>query len=182
MRERSSRRPRNNGCGVGVESDRVTVKLRWKILLSIVATVCALFLLTVAFSQTFWYPAILWANFTIDGHPSKDLSLYWHRGERTLVVIRHSDRGRETYFVNIGDPRSEDDHFRRSFVASCADSSIFVYKFIAVQNHEQSCQPFLVLAGEGEVQPATKIDRKLKVGGRSFEFFADDGRRITAKW
>jgi len=158
------------------------VKLRWKIPLSLLAIVSALFLLTVAFSQTFWYPAVLWANLAVDGQPSKDLSLYWHRGGRTLVVIRHSGRGRETYFVNIGDSKSQDDHFRRSFVASCADSSIFVYKFIAVQNHEQSCQPFLLLAGEGEGQLAKKIERKLVLGGHSFEFFADDGKRISAKW
>jgi len=157
------------------------MKRRWKILLPL-TMLCVLLLLVMTFSQTFWYPAILWANFTVDGQPSKDLALYWHHSGRTLVVIRRLTQSRETYFVNVGDPLSQDDHLRRTFVASCADSSIFVYKVVAVQNHEQLCQPFLALAGGGDPLVAKKIERKLVLGSRSFQFFADDGKRISAKW
>jgi len=98
------------------------------------------------------------------------------------VVIRPSDRGRETYFVNIGDPKSQEKDFSRSFVASCADSSIYVYNLIAVQNHEQRCQPFFMLEGDDARHTSKKIERNLLVGHRSFEFYCDDGTRITVRW
>jgi len=158
------------------------MKLARKVLLSFGAIMCCLFALAIASPYWLWYPAIPWASFTVDGQLSKDLLLYWHRSGRTLVVIRHSGRDRETYFVNVGDPKSQEDDFRRSFVASCADSSIFVNRLFAAQNHEQLCQPFFVVAGESGDQPTKKIERGLVLGHRTCEFYADDGKRITARW
>jgi len=152
------------------------MKLRWKIFFSFLAIMCGLFALALASPYWFWYPTIPWADLKIDGQSSKHLALYWHRSGRTLVVTRHSDRGgRETDFVNIGDPKSQERDFSRSFVASCAENSIFVYDLIAVQNHEQLCRPFFGVDDK-------RNERKLAVGHRSFEFDADDGRRFTATW
>jgi hypothetical protein len=158
------------------------MKLHWKVFLRFIAAACSILALAAASPYWFWYPRIPWANFTIEGQPSENLALYWHRSGRTLVVIRPSDRGRETYFVNIGDPKSQEKDFSRSFVASCADSSILVYKLIAIQNHQQRCQPFFMLESDDARQTSKKIERILLVGHRSFEFYCDDGRRITARW
>jgi len=153
------------------------MKLRWKILLSFLAVVCGLFALAWASPYWFWYPAIPWANLSIDGRPAKNLALYWHRSGRTLVLTRHLDGGgRETYFVNIGDPKSQEKDFSRSFVASCAENSIFVYGLIAAQNHEQLCTDRFFGVDDRNNK------RKVVVGHRSFEFDADDGKRITATW
>jgi hypothetical protein len=153
------------------------MKLRWKILFSFLAIMCGLFALALASPYWFWYPTIPWADLKIDGRLSKNLALYWHRSGRTLVLTRHLDGGgRETYFVNIGDPKSQEKDFSRSFVASCTENSIFVYRLIAAQNHEQLCTDRFF----GVDDPDNK--RKVVVGHRSFEFDADDGKRITATW
>jgi len=159
------------------------MKLRWKILFSFLAIMWGLFALGLASPFWFWYPTIPWADLKIDGRLSKNLALYWHRSGRTLVLTRHLDGGgRETYFVNIGDPKSQEKDFSRSFVTSCAENSIFVYGIFAAQNHEQLCRPFFIVNGEGDDHTTKQTERKLVIGHRSFEFDADDGKRITATW
>jgi hypothetical protein len=77
---------------------------------------------------------------------------------------------------------SEEKDFSRSYVSSCAASSFFVYKLVAAQNHEQLCQPFLVLVGEPDNPPPKRIERNLVARDRSLEFNADDGQLITVRW
>jgi hypothetical protein len=130
----------------------------------------------------YYYPVIPWAVFTVDGKPAEGLTAFRHRSGRTVIVIRPAYTGRETYFVNIADPNSTNDDFQRSFVASCDESSIFVHRLLAVQNHQQMCRPFIVNDGEQSSQKTTKVERNLIVTAKAVEFSADDGKRIGVRW
>lgn len=90
--------------------------------------------------------------------------------------------GRETYFVNIGDSKSINNDLRPNFVASCDESSISVYRLLAVQDHEQMCHPFVMTNGEKAWEKPTKIERNLILKSKSVEFSADDGKRLHLSW
>jgi hypothetical protein len=129
-----------------------------------------------------YYPLIPWAALTLDGRPAEELAAYYGRSGRVFVVTRGRTPGREIYFVNFGDPKSAKDDFRRDRVESCPESSIFVYRLLAIRNHEQMCRPFAVLDSDKPEGQPKRNERNLVVAHRSVEFSADDGRRLHVSW
>lgn len=135
----------------------------------------------VVMGYNFIYVRVPWATFSVNGRSSSEFSLYQEIRRESLVISSGPLWNREMYVVENVKPRPDQDHPVRNYVFPCASSAFATLPGMLIHNHEQMCAPVVVLE-PSTAPPQKRRDRELKIGNRNFEFLANDGRRIGAKW
>lgn len=136
---------------------------------------------TVVQGYTFIYPVFWHARVSVDGQPSRNISIYREIRGESLVLWRRDDSRPEIYLISlslIGATRTSP-----FAVAKCKDFEVAILPGFAMRNHEDLCFEWTIDDGTNTLSTrAASVPSKPEAGLGFMEFTADDGRRIRIEW